>query len=105
MSKTKKVSKIAFTPIEDRVLVLPTPVEEVSAGGIVLPGSAQEKPLSGSIVAVGPGRFDAQGKRMPMPVTVGDEVIFGKFSGNDIEFDGSEYKVLRASELLAKIGG
>jgi chaperonin GroES len=104
MTKTKQVSKIAFIPIEDRVLVRPADAEEVTAGGIVLPGSAQEKPLSGEVVAIGPGRYDDNGKRMPMPVATGDEVIFGKYSGSDIEFEGADYKVLRASEILAKIG-
>ncbi|MDP6940467.1 MAG: co-chaperone GroES [Planctomycetota bacterium] len=94
---------IAFTPIEDRVLVLPTAAETVSTGGIVLPDSAQEKPLSGTIMAAGPGRYDKAGSRIPMPVANGDEVIFGKYSGTEIEFEGETYKVLRADEILAKI--
>ncbi len=104
MATTKKM-KIAFTPIEDRVLVLPTAAETVSASGIVLPDSAQEAPLRGKVVAVGAGRLNKDGKRMELPVAVGDLVVYGKYSGNEIEFEGQDYKILRADEILAKIEG
>jgi len=102
--KPKKMT-IAFTPIEDRVLVLPASAETVSASGIVLPDSAQEKPLRGVIVAVGPGRLAKSGARLEMPVAVGDQVVYGKYSGNEIQFEGEEYKILRADEILATING
>lgn len=106
MAKTakKKSAKIAFTPIEDRLLIQPAATETVSAGGIVLPDSAsKEAPTRGTIVAAGPGRLGRDGKRMDMPVAAGDEVIYGKYAGSNVEFEGTEYKVLRADEVLAKI--
>ncbi|RMH01610.1 MAG: co-chaperone GroES [Planctomycetota bacterium] len=105
MAKTakKKAARIAFTPIEDRVLIAPAAGEEVTASGIVLPDSAQEKPNRGTVVAAGPGRLGQDGKRLEMPVAPGDEVIFGKYAGNKVEIDGTEYKVLRAEEILARI--
>ncbi|MGB0954238.1 MAG: co-chaperone GroES [Planctomycetota bacterium] len=104
MAKTKKM-KIAFTPIEDRVLVRPAAAETVSASGIVLPDSAQEAPLRGEIVAVGPGKMAKSGARMELPVSVGDLVVYGPYSGNEIQFEGEDYKILRADEILAKIEG
>jgi len=105
MAKTAKSvkTKISFQPLEDRVLVRPAESESVSAGGIVLPDNAQEKPQRGQIVAAGPGRLSKKGERLPMPVAVGDTVIYGKFSGSNIEMNGEEYKVLRADEILAKL--
>lgn len=105
MSKTAKnpKTKFAFTPVEDRVLVRPADSESVSAGGIVLPDSAQERPQRGTVVAAGPGKLSKTGARLPMPVAAGDEVIYGKYAGNEIEMDGQEYKVLRAEDILAKI--
>ncbi|MFK5956775.1 MAG: co-chaperone GroES [Planctomycetota bacterium] len=104
MAKTAK-KKIAFTPIEDRVLVRPAVAETVSASGIVLPDSAQEAPMRGDVVAIGAGRLDKDGKRMELSVAVGDVVVYGKYSGNEIEFEGQDYKILRADEILAKIQG
>ena len=103
MPKTAKKSskKVAFTPIEDRVLVRALEAETVSRGGIVLPDSAKEKPQRGEVLAAGPGRLGKDGKRLAMPVAKGDEVIYGKYAGNEIEFDGEEFKVLRADEILA----
>lgn len=105
MAKTAKSvkTKISFKPLEDRVLIRPADSESVSAGGIVLPDNAQEKPQRGKIVAAGPGRLSKKGERLPMPVAVGDTVIYGKFSGNNLDIGGEEYKVLRADEILAKL--
>ena len=100
---TKKKTKIAFTPIADRVLVRPAEAETVSASGIVLPDTAQEKPMRGEVVAAGPGRSGKDGQRLPMPVQAGDQVVYGKYAGNAIKFDGEEYKILRADEILAVI--
>jgi chaperonin GroES len=85
------------------VLVRPLEAESVSSGGIVLPDTAQEKPMRGEVVAAGPGRLGKDGQRLPVPVRAGDQVIYGKYAGNDVKFDGDEYKVLRADEILAKI--
>lgn len=100
---TKKKTKIAFTPIADRVLVRPAEAETVSASGIVLPGSAQEKPMRGEVLAVGKGRAAADGRLLEMPVSTGDMVVYGKYSGSDIKFEGEDYKILRADEILAVI--
>ncbi len=98
-----KTAKIAFTPIEDRVLIQPAAAETVSASGIVLPDSAQESPNRGTIVASGPGPRMKDGSRGEMSVELGDEVVYGPYSGSKVELNGTEYKILRASEILAKI--
>ena len=105
MAKTakKKSAKIAFTPIEDRLLIESAVGESVSPGGIFLPDSAKETPTRGTIIAAGPGRLGKDGKRMDLPVAAGDEVIYGKYAGSNVEIDGTEFKVLRADEILAKI--
>ncbi|WP_166830877.1 co-chaperone GroES [Thalassoroseus pseudoceratinae] len=92
-----------LNPLDDRVVVEPASAEETTAGGIVLPGAAQEKPQRGTVTAVGPGRLLDSGDRAAVAVSVGDEVLFGKYGGNDIEIDGVEYKILRESDILAKI--
>jgi chaperonin GroES len=97
------MAKPKITPLDDRVVVEPMSAEETTAGGIVLPDSAQEKPQRGTIVAVGPGKLLDSGERGDLSVTVGDEVIFGKYGGSEIEVDGSEYKILRESDILAKV--
>ena len=92
-----------LNPLDDRVVVEPLSAEETTAGGIVLPDAAQEKPQRGSVVAVGPGRLLESGERAAVGVVVGDEVLFGKFGGADIEVDGREVKILRESAILAKV--
>jgi len=97
------MAKIKIRPLDDRVVVEPTEAEETTAGGIVLPDSAQEKPQRGTILAVGPGRLLDSGQRGELSVTVGDEVIYGKYGGTDIEVNGEEVKILRESDILAKV--
>ena len=97
------MAKIKIRPLDDRVVVRPTEAEEVTSGGIVLPDSAQEKPQRGKVVAVGEGRLLESGSRGEPSVAVGDEVIYGKFGGADIEVDGEEVKILREGEILAKV--
>ena len=97
------MAKIAIRPLDDRVVVEPLQAEETTAGGIVLPDSAQEKPQRGKIVAVGPGKLLDSGERGELSVTVGDEVIFGKYGGTEMEIDGSDVKILRESDILAKV--
>ena len=97
------MAKIKIRPLDDRVVVQPTEAEEVTAGGIVLPDSAQEKPQRGTVIAVGNGRLLDNGTRGELSVAVGDEVIYGKFGGADIEVDGQEVKILREVEILAKV--
>jgi chaperonin GroES len=92
-----------LNPLDDRIVVKPLEAEETTAGGIVLPDAAQEKPQRGKVVAVGPGRLLDSGERCAVSVTVGDEVLFGKYGGTEIEVDGGEVKILRESDVLAKI--
>lgn len=87
-------------PLDDRVIVKPEEAEETTAGGIVLPGSAQEKPMMGKIVAVGCGKLLDNGKRAKVAVKKGETVLYGKYAGSDVEVDGTEYKILRESEIL-----
>ena len=92
-----------FQPLGDRVIVKPVEREEVSAGGIVLPDSAQEKPQEGEVVAVGPGRTGDDGKRIAMDAQVGDIVIYSKYAGSELKEEGQDYLVLRESDILAKV--
>lgn len=94
---------VNLRPLDDRVVVEPMEAEEVTAGGIVLPDTAKEKPQRGTVIAVGPGKLLEDGKRGAMSVAVGDEVIYGKYSGSDIEVDGREVKILRETDILAKV--
>ncbi len=96
---------LKIRPLEDRVVVTPVEAEERTAGGIVLPDSAKEKPQRGHVVALGPGKLLDNGTRAAMSLAVGDEVIYGKYSGSDIEVDGHDVKILRESEILAKVSG
>ena len=89
-----------FTPLHDKVLVKRTEEEEKSAGGIVLPGSAAEKPSQGEVVAVGPGKKSENGDVSPVGVAVGDTVIFGQYGGNEIKIDGDEYLILSESDIF-----
>ena len=90
-------------PLDDRVVVQPLEAEERTAGGIVLPDAAKEKPQRGTVVAVGPGRLLDSGERVAISVRVGDQVLFGKYGGTDIEVEGEEVKILRESDILAKV--
>ena len=100
MSKEKDVK---IRPLDDRVVVETLEAEEKTAGGILLPDSAKQKPQRGRVLAVGPGKLRDNGERAVLNVSVGDEVIYGKYSGNDIEVESKEVKILRESDILAKI--
>ena len=97
------MAKIKLRPLDDRVVVQPVEAEQKTAGGIVLPDSAKEKPQRGKVVAVGAGKLLDNGQRGQLSVVIGDEVIYGKYGGTDIEVNGDEVKVLRESDILAKI--
>ena len=90
-------------PLDDRVVIEPLDPEEVTAGGIVLPDAAQEKPQRGHVVAIGPGRLLDSGKRGDLSIGVGDQVIFGKYAGSEVEVDGKDLKIMRESDILAKV--
>jgi chaperonin GroES len=96
---------VKLRPLEDRVVVEPLEAEEVTAGGIVLPDVAKEKPQRGRVLAVGPGKLLDNGKRGTLSVSVGDEVIFAKWGGTEIEVEGEDIKILRESDILAKVIG
>jgi chaperonin GroES len=87
--------------LEDRVLVLRIQEEEKTSGGIVIPDTAKEKPMQGKVIAVGPGKVDEKGKRIPMEVKKNDRVIFGKYAGNEIKIDGVEHLIMREDDILA----
>lgn len=86
-------------PLADRVLILPAPAEEKTVGGIIIPDTAKEKPLKGEVVAVGNGTKDED-----MVLKVGDHVLYGKYAGTEIEFDGTKYLIMRQSDVLAVLG-
>ena len=86
-------------PLADRVLILPAPAEEKTVGGIIIPDTAKEKPLQGKVVAVGNGTKDEE-----MVVKVGDEVLYGKYSGTELEYEGTKYLIMRQSDALAILG-
>jgi chaperonin GroES len=90
-------------PLDDRVVVEPLTAEEKTAGGIVLPDAAKEKPQRGKVIAIGPGRLLDSGERNPIALVVGDEVLFAKYGGTEIEVDGKDVKILRESDILAKV--
>ena len=87
-------------PLGDKVVVKPTKAEEKTESGIILPGSAQEKPHQGTVVAVGPGARDDKGNHIPLDVKEGDRVIYGKFGGVDLKYDNEEYVVLSEKDIL-----
>ncbi len=90
-------------PLEDRVLVEPLEAEQTTASGLVIPDTAKEKPQEGKVVATGPGRTDDNGKRIPLDVNEGDIVIFSKYGGTEVKYDGKEYLLLAARDLLAVV--
>jgi chaperonin GroES len=94
---------LKLRPLDDRVVVEPSEAEEVTPGGIVLPDTAKQKPQRGKVISAGPGKLLDSGERGRLSVSVGDEVIFGKYSGTDIEIEGREVKILRESDILAKV--
>jgi len=96
---------LSLKPLGNRVVVEPLEQEEITAGGIVLPETAKEKPQQGMVLSVGPGDRDEDGKRIPMDVKVGDKVLFAKYSGTEMKLDGKKLLVLRESDLLAIVLG
>jgi chaperonin GroES len=95
---------VNITPLHDRVLVKRLEEKESVKGGIIIPDSAKEKPQEGEVVAVGAGKLNDKGDRIALDVKVGDRILFGKYSGNDIKIDDEEYMILKEDEILAKLG-
>jgi chaperonin GroES len=97
--------KLKLKPLGGRVIVEPIEQEEMTAGGIILPETAKEKPQEGKILAAGPGDRDEDGERIPMEVQVGDKVLYAKYSGTEVKLDGKKVLILRESDILAVIDG
>ncbi|MEK9860535.1 MAG: co-chaperone GroES [Alphaproteobacteria bacterium] len=93
-----------FKPLHDRVLVQRVESEEKTASGIIIPDTAQEKPMQGKIVAVGSGSKDESGKVTPLDVKEGDSVLFGKWSGTEVKIDGTEYLIMKESDIMGILG-
>jgi chaperonin GroES len=94
-----------FRPLHDRVVVPRIDAEEKSAGGIIIPDTAKEKPQQGEVVAVGPGGRDEAGKLIPLDVKAGDRVLFGKWSGTEVKLDGVEYLIMKESDIMGIVEG
>jgi chaperonin GroES len=103
MAKTKEAPTVTLRPLDDRVVVEALEAEEKTTGGILLPDTAKQKPQQGRVIAVGPGKLTDKGDRLALAVKVGDTVLFGKYSGSDVEVSGKEYKILREADILAKL--
>jgi len=95
------MSKLKLNPLADRVVVKAAEAEEKTKGGIILPDTAKEKPVEGTIVAAGPGKISDTGEVIKMSVKVGDKVLYGKYSGTDVIIDGEEYLIMRESDVFA----
>jgi len=93
----------SLRPLDDRVVLKVLDAEEKTAGGILLPDTAKEKPQRGKVTAVGDGKFGKDGKRLKLDLKKGDVVLFGKYAGSDVKVDGEDYKVLRENEILARV--
>jgi chaperonin GroES len=91
---------MTFRPLQDRILVRRIEAEEKSAGGIIIPDTAKEKPMEGEVVAAGPGARDEAGKLVPLDVKVGDRILFGKWSGTEIKLDGEDLLILKEADVL-----
>jgi len=101
---TPKVkAKTKLVPLADRIVITPLKQDEVTASGLVIPDTAKEKPQQGQVVAVGPGRLDDNGKRVPMDVSVGDRILYAKYTGTEIKLDNEDYIVLNDKDILAKL--
>ena len=92
---------LKLKPLADRVVVEADPAEEVATGGIILPDTAQEKPQQGTVVAVGPGKISDAGSKIAMNLKKGDKILYGKYSGTEFAFEGTEYLIMRESDILA----
>ena len=97
------MAKLKFRPLHDRVVVKRIEAEDKTAGGILIPDTAKEKPMQGEIVAVGPGGRDENGKLVPIDVKAGDKVLFGKWSGTEVKLDGDELLIMKESDIMGVI--
>ncbi|MBS7539307.1 co-chaperone GroES [Ancylobacter lacus] len=98
------MSKLNFRPLHDRIVVKRLDAEEKTAGGIIIPDSAKEKPSQGEVLAVGSGARDEAGKLVPLDVKAGDRVLFGKWSGTEVKIDGQDLLIMKESDILGVVG-
>ena len=98
------MANFKIKPLADRVIVKPNAAEETTKGGIILPDTVKEKPIEGTVIAVGAGRVTEDGKNVPMNVKAGDKVLYGKYSGTEIKIEGEEYLIMRESDIFAIVG-
>jgi chaperonin GroES len=96
---------MSFRPLHDRVLVRRVTAEEKTAGGIIIPDTAKEKPQEGEVIAAGPGARDEAGKLVPLDVKVGDRILFGKWSGTEVKLDGEELLIMKESDIMGIVEG
>jgi len=105
LAKATAAASKKLRPLGDRVVIEPTAREEMTKSGIVLPDTAKEKPQEGSVLAVGPGAFDNDGKRVPIDVKVGDKVLYAKYAGTEFKVDGDELLIVSQKDILAIVEG
>lgn len=98
-----KKEDIKVRPLDDRIVVEPVEAEEKTSGGILLPDTAKQKPQRGVVLAVGPGKLLDNGQRAALSVAKGDEILYGRYAGNDVKVEGREIKIMRESDILAKV--
>ncbi|MCS0494270.1 co-chaperone GroES [Ancylobacter mangrovi] len=98
------MAKLKFRPLHDRIVVKRLDAEEKTAGGIIIPDTAKEKPSQGEVVAVGPGARDEAGKLVPLDVKAGDKVLFGKWSGTEVKIDGQDLLIMKESDVMGIVG-
>ncbi|HEV2798616.1 MAG TPA: co-chaperone GroES [Nocardioides sp.] len=94
---------VNIKPLEDRIVVQAIEAEQTTASGLVIPDTAKEKPQEGEVVAIGPGRIDDNGNRVPLDVAIGDKVIYSKYGGTEVKYSGQEYLILSARDILAVV--
>jgi chaperonin GroES len=101
--KKRSTVSVAIKPLEDRIVIKQVEAEQTTASGLVIPDTAKEKPQEGEVLAVGPGRIDDNGNRVPLDVVVGDRVIYSKYGGTEVKWAGQDYLVLSARDVLAVV--
>jgi chaperonin GroES len=94
---------VSIKPLEDRILVKPLEAEQTTKSGLVIPDTAKEKPQEGEVLALGPGRVDDNGNRVPLDISVGDKVVYSKYGGTEVKYDGEDYLILSARDVLAVV--
>jgi chaperonin GroES len=97
------IVSVNIKPLEDRIVVQPLEAEQTTASGLVIPDTAKEKPQEGAVMAIGPGRIDDKGNRVPLDVAVGDKVIYSKYGGTEVKYAGEDYLILSARDVLAVV--